>query len=91
MCQVLVNTEEFITSDKLIKEWTFVTKKVYHFNIEPKETSNHHKSKTLTVCVLSNTANLLRATHTAVNPDALLPSDTNKQREAVQQVKHTMA
>lgn len=30
----------------------------------------------LTLCVLSKTANLLRATHTAVNPEALLPSDT---------------
>ena len=40
------------------------------------------------MCVLSNTANLLRATHTAVNPDALLPSDTKQQRQAVQ-VKHT--
>ena len=38
--------------------------------------------KTLTVCVLSNTANLLRATHTAVNPDALLPSDTKTKRSS---------
>lgn len=44
--------------------------------------------KTLTVCVLSNTANLLRATHTAVNPDALLPSDTKTKRSSTTSQTH---
>lgn len=44
----------------------------------------------LTACVLSKTANLLRATHTAVNPDALLPSDTRveKKKDMLSTVSH---
>ena len=40
------------------------------------------------MCVLSNTANLLRATHTAVNPDALLPSDTKTRRSSATSKTH---
>ena len=41
------------------------------------------KTLIITLCVLSKTANLLRATHTAVNPDALLPSDTETEHKHV--------